>query len=1341
MYKVLLIAVIFSFNASAKVVSVKSGKWGSAATWSTGQVPNSTDTVEVTKGHEIALSQVLNQCKYLMNQGSVYCASSGRSLQCGTILLNDSGSLSSSVLGTVETDSLICIGKNTLAGFNLKIKEKLEVKGDIVFERTSGKIEINELLIYKGASWSSTGGQSFSIAGNFENNGKFDAGSGAYSFVGNNTFRGAENTIINRFYFTDVVINSGRLQINISMEAPDSATFVNESSGTLLLKTTNANLRVKQFDFSQSSNSLIMARGTTQKLPTAIANEYQNITVSKAGELTVDANIKLNGLLTLDTSSILSVNKEVIVAANSSLIINKGAELEFNHTAQNSFTKLCSSFNKIKIDPTSSVVVNSEIDFSLPVLPYGNLVLNSNALVEVLSLGDQVFKGDLKLGKGVKFNINNRRINIFGNGEGTGEFTMITGLVRYAGGSKQKILPCDYDTLVIDNLSQDTCVASGTYHVNTLKVDQGKVKIGSLQVGEFIVEKGGEAVVGSVSLTIGSALINKGLFTITSNSSTCTFHGMLMNSGVFSNNSSSDHLLFADILNKGTFIGCNGTGCTWQVPNNLELTGDSTVHIPRLLFTQSDTLFNNGHLDVSTSIRGKGRIVNLSNSSLALGMNSDQNESSINAWEFAGNSMLFNKANDQSISHVEFNKFQNLSISGKGAKNLLSDINVAGDLTIDTSATFDFGAYQVIVDTSSKLSMKEKSTLIVGNSLSLSPTVFPVDFQSKNLSIHQNATISYESAGDQIISTVPDYGNLSIKDGAVAQSGKLVGPGDSLNVNGNLIIHESSVMLTAQNKVIDVKGDWKGPGTMELTKCKLLFHGNADASGGLILNSTPVHYVGLGTQELKNTTYSELIINKQAGVGLVNAGPGKFVVESNMDIKDGKVRVGGEHFEIMGRLVLNDTMFFKSRVQDKILKDVWVKEKGYLDNTHGIDIHVQADFRLDGKWVNGKGSTIFFNGQSDQKLTGGEAVFDKIILTSSLEGKDMEVKGVIDINDSLILENTSLKLDSALITLALGAKLYGESQQNSITGINNSEMKAITFLDSAVHENIAGFGYSVYAKEAFGNVALVRGFESVNLPTGEKSVRKSFLLETDGEEEYIYQTSFQYYPYELTDHNESLLTVYYDDDYTDIYRIGFSTLHSQFDKIAFSRLKTGTKVTFGEQDSNPLSVVLKSFSAEYHNDYSDSVRIDWQVSTEINTAKYLLYLSEDGVNFSYLSEINWKKGDYEGNSYSYTYQSSSSGTQLYFKLFEQDLFGKETYLDIDSAQREITVSVVEVNGQTVLFSGNVKYQRFAIFDLKGRQLNYSTGSNILTTSLGHDQVCILCAFSPQVKSCKKVFLK
>jgi len=126
----------------------------------------------------------------------------------------------------------------------------------------------------------------------------------------------------------------------------------------------------------------------------------------------------------------------------------------------------------------------------------------------------------------------------------------------------------------------------------------------------------------------------------------------------------------------------------------------------------------------------------------------------------------------------------------------------------------------------------------------------------------------------------------------------------------------------------------------------------------------------------------------------------------------------------------------------------------------------------------------------------------------------------------------------------------------------------------------------------------------------------------------------------------------------------------------------------------------------------DAVNINWQVSYEINTLKYIVERSTDGINFSDIGSTPFRDGNALNNAYQFTDNNlpAMSGT-IYYRIRELDVDGSVVYSKIVSVQQNTLAGRLSVypnparTSVTVSFSHSVGGMvSLRLFDLKGSML-------------------------------------
>ena len=192
--------------------------------------------------------------------------------------------------------------------------------------------------------------------------------------------------------------------------------------------------------------------------------------------------------------------------------------------------------------------------------------------------------------------------------------------------------------------------------------------------------------------------------------------------------------------------------------------------------------------------------------------------------------------------------YNNLSIaSGVTTATLCGAINVNGNLSINGTSTLYTSAFQITGNAAGTFTMASGSTLRLGNTGSPTAVLFPTNFTTGNIILNSNSTVIYQSSGNQTISAVPFYGNLTTATGG----SKILA--NNITVNGNLLIGAGSTLdaSSGNNYSITLYGSWNHQGTFEERQGTVIFTGS----------NTQTITSAFSTEEFYNIT-----VNKTGGV-------------------------------------------------------------------------------------------------------------------------------------------------------------------------------------------------------------------------------------------------------------------------------------------------------------------------------------------------------------------------------------------------------------------------------------------------------------------------------------------
>jgi len=127
---------------------------------------------------------------------------------------------------------------------------------------------------------------------------------------------------------------------------------------------------------------------------------------------------------------------------------------------------------------------------------------------------------------------------------------------------------------------------------------------------------------------------------------------------------------------------------------------------------------------------------------------------------------------------------------------------------------------------------------------------------------------------------------------------------------------------------------------------------------------------------------------------------------------------------------------------------------------------------------------------------------------------------------------------------------------------------------------------------------------------------------------------------------------------------------------------------------------------------SDAVDLNWQVSYEINTLKYVVERSTDGINFSDIGSTPFRDGNSLNNAYQYSDKNlpAVSG-KIYYRIREVDVDGSVAYSKTVSVQQTTLAGKLSVYPNPARTSVTVSFNHtvggaisLRLFDLKGSLL-------------------------------------
>jgi hypothetical protein len=212
----------------------------------------------------------------------------------------------------------------------------------------------------------------------------------------------------------------------------------------------------------------------------------------------------------------------------------------------------------------------------------------------------------------------------------------------------------------------------------------------------------------------------------------------------------------------------------------------------------------------------------------------------------AGNTVIYGGA----AQTVKSATYHHLIIDGSATKTLGGAITINGDLTVN-AATLSTSTYQITGNASGTFTLAASTLFNIGLNSSTTDVSFPTNFTTNHCSFSSSSTVVYFANVAQTISSVPVYGNLTVRtlSGAKAADG-------TLNVTGDLVLTTTTLSMTTYT--LNLTGNYSGTGPLSFSTGDLNIGGNNISSGAFTRGTGTVNYNGNSPQEVRGVHYNNL---------------------------------------------------------------------------------------------------------------------------------------------------------------------------------------------------------------------------------------------------------------------------------------------------------------------------------------------------------------------------------------------------------------------------------------------------------------------------------------------------
>ena len=475
-----------------------------------------------------------------------------------------------------------------------------------------------------------------------------------------------------------------------------------------------------------------------------------------AGPVTVIANTACTGL-TVNAAQALTFNNNIVLTVNGD-VTGTGTLIGGNGGA------------------TRGIVLRGDWTFAGAIVSRLSLTLDGTT--------DQTFNGSSGF-RNFVVNKTSGTANLVVTPMASGSVSLNAGAINYGGGA-QDVLATNHPGNVTlsgsgaKNLQVGTAAIAGNL---TLGGTATATTADALTVGgNLVIGNGTTFTAAGFNLTVsGTTTLGggaSGSLVFSSVTGAKTFTGLVtVNSGATWNNLTNEAIDFrGGLTNNGTFNA--GTGIYTFVANNQAIGGSATAIAD--LTVQGVTLTNNissgAGLTVGTALSGNGGLTQGAGAVLTLGGTS-------------GITTLTATANPNTVSYggaaqiVKATVYNNLTLSGSGAKTLAGVSTVNGDLTLSGTASATLAT---------ALNVGGSVTIGAGTTLDVSAANFPLsvrgNWSSSGTFNPRSGTVTFNGTGAQTIDSANTWYGLAVTAATARTVAFESGVAQTIAANGSLTL-------------------------------------------------------------------------------------------------------------------------------------------------------------------------------------------------------------------------------------------------------------------------------------------------------------------------------------------------------------------------------------------------------------------------------------------------------------------------------------------------------------------------------------------------------------------------
>lgn len=255
---------------------------------------------------------------------------------------------------------------------------------------------------------------------------------------------------------------------------------------------------------------------------------------------------------------------------------------------------------------------------------------------------------------------------------------------------------------------------------------------------------------------------------------------------------------------------------------------------------------NNGNITVTTSLLSTVASTLTQGPGATLTYNGTTVTPALDA-SASGNTFVYGGA----AQTIKTGTYHHLTVSGSATKTLGGVITVNGNLAVNAGALAT-STFQITGNTTGTFALAAGTSFYIGLNSSATIVSFPINFLKANISFHSTSTVIYYGNFAQTISSIPDYGNLTVQ----TFSGSKI-PDGTLTVMGNLVATSPTTLSMGTNN-LNMRGNFTGTGPLSFTSGNFTIGGSYTNTGAFTGGTGTVNYSGTSAQTVRGVNYYNL---------------------------------------------------------------------------------------------------------------------------------------------------------------------------------------------------------------------------------------------------------------------------------------------------------------------------------------------------------------------------------------------------------------------------------------------------------------------------------------------------